>query len=90
MGLTWADAYITRIIVSNDFGWEGNPFLKSAVHSDDFLILKIVGTFFALVILRNVYRKRPKAATHCILTFIFLYTSIVWWNVSIVCRFAFS
>ena len=78
-----ADGVITRFIVLNGLGREGNPFLKYWIVEDQFLILKIMGGLLAVVYLWSIYKRNPKLSTFFSSIFLAGYTFIVFWNLLI-------
>jgi len=78
--LVVADGLITNFLMIHGLGREWNPLLQTFVGGESFLQIKVAGAFLSVVILWEIYKKRPQMATigsFCILIF---YTGIVYWN----------
>ena len=78
--LVVADGLITNFLMIHGLGREWNPLLQTFVGGESFLQIKVAGAFLSVVILWEIYKKRPQTATigsFCILIF---YTGIVYWN----------
>jgi hypothetical protein len=80
LALVVADGILSNFLVSQDMGYELNPFLKDLVGGEYLLMLKACGALLAGAMLWGIYRRRPKAAAICSLSFIVLYTVILYWN----------
>jgi hypothetical protein len=79
-----ADAIITRFIVSAGLGSEGNPWLKSLAGSDNLIAVKALGTFLAVVLLFQLYSRRPRLVRGITIGAVAWYTLVVLWNVLVV------
>ena len=82
IALVASDGIISRFLVTKGFGLEGNPFLKTWVHDENFLIIKLIGALLAGLILWDMYRQNPKLSFITTLCFVILYTVIVFWNLA--------
>ena len=75
-----ADGILTNFLVNQGLGQEWNPFLKILVGGEQFLLIKVCGAFLIIVIMYEMYRRRPKIASVSSLCFFALYTGIIYWN----------
>jgi hypothetical protein len=78
--LVLTDGLISQFLTKYGLGHEGNPFLRTFVNEESFLLLKVAGALLAALILWDMYRKRPRFALISSLVFVGLYTVIVFWN----------
>jgi hypothetical protein len=81
--LVVSDGLISRFLVTRGLGWEGNPFLRTWVGADTFLVIKVSGVLLCAFILWDIYKRRPKLALTSSFCFVILYTGIVIWNLRI-------
>jgi hypothetical protein len=81
--LMTADALITRFVVSNGLGREGNSLLGLWVTQDTFLMVKIAGSLLAGLILWDLHKRSPRMVLTITAIFTGLYSLIVLWNVII-------
>jgi hypothetical protein len=79
--LIGADAYISRFVVLNELGREGNGFLQSWVVEPAFVFIKIGTAMAASYLLWVLYKRSAKLVRLVTVTFISVYSLIVWWNV---------
>jgi hypothetical protein len=75
-----ADGVITRYLVGNGFGREGNPFMEYWVTEDKILILKVCGGLLAALYLWKIYRQHPRVSTVFTAVLLAGYTCIIGWN----------
>lgn len=75
-----ADGILSNFFITQGLGWEWNPFLKNIVGSQEFLSIKACGAFLIIVIMWEIYKKRPAIAFTSGLCFLVLYTGIIYWN----------
>jgi len=75
-----ADGILTDFLIRQELGQEWNPFLKNLVGGEQFLLIKICGAFLIIVIMYEIYRRRPNMAIVSSICFLVLYTGIVYWN----------
>ena len=75
-----ADGILTDFLVMQRLGQEWNPFLKTLVGGEQFLLIKVCGAFLIIVIMYEIYRRRPRMAIVSSLCFLVLYTGIIYWN----------
>lgn len=80
-GLIVADGILSDFLISQNLGWESNPFLQTLVGGEQFLLLKVCGALLVMLILWNIYTRRPRLAFTSSLCFITLYTVVVYWNI---------
>ncbi len=78
--LVVSDGLISKFLVSQRFGLEGNPFLQPWVGEDNFLIMKLAGALFAVLILWDIHKQNPRLSFVSASCFVMLYTGIVLWN----------
>ena len=75
-----ADGILTNFLIMQELGQEWNPFLKTLVGSEQFLLIKVCGALLVIIIMWEIYKKRPGMAVISSLCFLMLYTGIVYWN----------
>ena len=80
-GLIVVDGILSNFLISQNLGREANPFLQTLVGGEQFLLIKVCGSLVAMIILWNIYTKRPKLAFISSLCFIAFYTVVVCWNI---------
>jgi hypothetical protein len=80
-GLVVSDGLISTFLVTQGLGYEGNPFLLSVVTKEYFLLLKVFGVSFSALALLLIYKRYSKISLIVIVSFVILYTIIVYWNV---------
>ena len=78
-----ADGLLTKFLVTNQYGLEGNPFLQAWVGQELFLAIKVSGAFLAILLLWIKYNKEPKLTYIIAVVSLVFYTSIVFWNLSV-------
>jgi hypothetical protein len=81
--LIGADAYVSRFVVLNELGREGNSFLQSWVVEPAFLFIKIGTALAASYLLWILYKRNARLVRSLTVTFVSVYSLIVWWNVSV-------
>ena len=79
-GLIVADGLITRFLVVNGQGLEGNPFLQAWACDDLFLAIKISGAFLITLFLWIKYNALPRLIYGITIVFLAFYTCVVFWN----------
>lgn len=75
-----ADGIISDFLIMQKLGREWNPFLKTLVGSEQFLLIKACGALLVIAIMWEIYKKRPRMAIVSSLCFLVLYTGIIYWN----------
>jgi len=75
-----ADGILSDFLVTQNLGREWNPFLKTLVGSEQLLLIKVCGALLVIIIMWNMYKKRPGMAVISSLCFLVLYTGIIYWN----------
>lgn len=75
-----ADGILSNFLIVQKLGQEWNPFLKNLVGSEQFLLIKACGALLVVVIMWEIYKKRPRMAIVSSLCFLVLYTGIIYWN----------
>lgn len=76
-----ADGVITEFLVHNGLAREGNPFLYLWVHSDAFLVFKLLGGILAILYLWDIYKKNNNLSLTFSSLFLTGYTFIIFWNI---------
>ena len=79
-GLVVADGLITEFLVTNGHAVELNPFLRSWVGQDLFLMIKVSGAFLATSLLWIRHNAKPKPTYTIAAVFLIFYIIIVFWN----------
>lgn len=82
-GFEILDGLLTHLIVGNGIGEEANPFLRSIVLGDNFLLFKICGGILVVFLLWAIYTRWPRVALVCSSSFVVFYELIVAWNLSL-------
>lgn len=78
-----ADGLISNHIVNSGFGTEGNPFIESIVGQTSFISVKVAAAMISALIMWRVFRRHHRLGLASIILFVFLYTVILWWNLSV-------
>jgi hypothetical protein len=81
--LVAADGILSQFLVKYGLGREGNPLLQVLVEQDSFLLLKLSGALLCALILWNIYKNHPRVAIASSISFIALYTTLVYWNLGV-------
>ncbi len=79
--LVVSDGIISKFLVTQRFGLEGNPLLQTWVGEEKFLVIKLVGALLAALILWDIHKQNYKLAFISTLCFLISYTLIVSWNI---------
>lgn len=74
------DGLITEFLVTNGYGSEVNPLLRSLVGQQPFLPIKILGAFLVTLFLWIKYNTAPKRVHTVITVALAFYTAIIYWN----------
>jgi hypothetical protein len=82
--LSVADGILTRFIISNGLGREGNFWLTSLASSDALIGIKMLGTVLAGFLLWRLHYIRPKLVMGVTIAFVAWYTLIVFWNIIVI------
>jgi len=80
LALVVADGILSNFLILQNLGFELNPFLKDLVGGEYLLPLKACGALLAVAMLWSVYKRTPKIAVICSLSFVVFYTTILYWN----------
>ena len=80
LALVVADGILSNFLILQNMGFELNPFLKDLVGGGYLLPLKVCGALLAMVMLWGIYKRAPKTAAICSLSFVVFYTAILYWN----------
>ena len=83
IALVVSDGLISQFLVRHGLGYESNPFLQTFVNEENFLLIKLAGALLGALILWDVYKTRPRVALISTLSFVILYTGIVFWNLGV-------
>ncbi len=79
-GLIVADGILSDFLVSRNLGREWNPLLKTLMGGEQFMLIKVCGALLVMILLWNIYRKRPGMAVISSLCSLVFYTAIIYWN----------
>ena len=77
-----ADGLVSASLIGNGLGTEGNPFLRG-VSGTNSVLIKLAGALLATLILWDIHKVRPRQATALAVGSVFVYTAIVFWNLSV-------
>lgn len=77
------DGLLTHFLVGDGLAREINPLLAPLVGESNFLIIKVVGALFCVLILWDVHRRFPRLAKISTSCFAVVYGILVAWNLSI-------
>ncbi len=80
------DGAITHFLVREGLVREGNPLVAGIVMDGNFLMLKIIGALFSVVILWLFFQRRPRLALPATTSIAVFYGVVVTWNLSILLR----
>ncbi|MFC2060671.1 DUF5658 family protein [Chloroflexota bacterium] len=83
IALVVSDGLISRFLVTQGFGLEGNLLLQTWVIEEKFLVIKLVGALFAALVLWDIHKLNCRLAFISTLCLVISYTLIVFWNISI-------
>ena len=59
---------------------ELNPFLQGIAGEQSLVLIKVAGALLAVLILWDIYKRKPQIATVSSFCSVILYTGIVYWN----------
>jgi hypothetical protein len=82
--LSVADGILTRFIISNGLGREGNFWLSDLASSDALIGIKMLGTVLAIYLLWRLHYVRPKLVMATTVSFVGWYTLVVFWNIIVI------
>jgi len=82
--LSVADGVITRFIITEGLGREGNLWLAGLANSGALIVVKIVGTLLAISLLWILHYRRPRIILIVTVAVVCWYTLVVFWNIFIV------
>jgi Domain of unknown function (DUF5658) len=82
--LSVADGILTRFIISNGLGHEGNFWLSDLASSDALIGIKMLGTALAIYLLWRLHYVRPKLVMATTVAFVGWYTLVVFWNIIVI------
>lgn len=80
IALVVSDGLISHFVVAHGLAHEGNPFLRTLIGEQSFLVIKVVGALFCAFILWDIYKRRPQMAVISSWCFVGFYAGIVIWN----------
>ena len=83
LSLFLADGIITKFIVSNGLGIEGNPILGTWVMTDQFTWVKFAGGLLACLLLWDFHRRVGRPAYIITGVFVAVFALIVFWNITV-------
>ena len=83
-GLSVADGFITRFIISHGLGSEGNSWIAWLAGSDALIVVKIAATALSAYLLWLLYQRRPRLVMAATVALVCWYTLVVFWNTSVV------
>ena len=79
-GMVVADGLLSNFIISQGLGREWNPLLKGIAGGEQLLLVKACGAALTMVLLWDIYRRRPVLAAAGGLCCLVLYAAIIYWN----------
>jgi hypothetical protein len=82
--LSVADGIITRFIITEGLGSEGNFWLSGLASSDALIAVKIVGTLLSVYLLWVLHYRRPRLIIGVTIALVCWYTLVVFWNIFVV------
>jgi hypothetical protein len=82
--LSVADGLVTRFIITEGLGREGNFWLAGLASSDALIGIKIVATLLAIYLLWLLHYRKPKLVIGVTIAIVCWYTLVVFWNIFIV------
>ena len=82
--LSVADGFVTRFIITQGLGSEGNFWLAGLANSDALILVKIVGTLLAISLLWLLHYRQPRPVMVVSVAVVCWYTLVVFWNILIV------
>lgn len=78
--LMLADAFLTRFIVTQGLGREGNPLLGGWVTQGSFFLAKLAGALLVGLILWDLHKRSARLVMVVTVCLTAAYCLIVWWN----------
>ena len=81
--LVVTDGIVTQYLITHGIAWELNPFLAGFIDDNTFILAKALGVVLAISILWDISKFHPRLALVASCCFVFLYSLIVFWNVSL-------
>ena len=82
--LSVADGLVTRFIITEGLGHEGNFWLAGLANSDSLIAVKIVATLLAIYLLWILHYRRPRLVIGFTIALVCWYTLVVFWNLFII------
>lgn len=77
------DGIITQFLVRNGLVKEGNPLLEPIIMEGNFLLLKIIGVLFSVLILWGLYQRFPRLVLPATSSIVMFYGIVTAWNLNI-------
>lgn len=75
---------MTHFLVRNGIVREGNPLMEPVVQEGSFLLLKVIGLLFSVLILWSTHKRFPEATRIATLSIVVFYGVVMAWNLNIV------
>ena len=82
--LSIADGLVTRFIITERLGSEGNLWLAGLANSDALIAVKLAGTLLAIYLLWILHYRKPRIVLLATIALVCWYTLVVFWNIFIV------
>ena len=79
--LILADGVLTEFLVTNGYGIEANPLLRTLVDQNTLIPIKALGAFFVTLFLWFRYNSSPRIVHTVTVGAMICYTAIVYWNI---------
>lgn len=74
------DGMLTQFLVENGVVKEGNPLVEPLVLGGNFLLLKVVGAIFSVVVIYFIHRLFPRLALTAASGMVAFYGAVAFWN----------
>ena len=82
-GLEISDGIVTQLFVGKGLAQESNPLMAPLVAAGDFMLLKIIGVLFSVLILWCLYKRFPLLAISTASSIVVFYGAVLAWNLSV-------
>jgi hypothetical protein len=79
-GFEVSDGIITHLLAGNGLVREANPLMTSIVREGNFLMLKVIGGLFCVLILWYLYRRFRKMTLIATSSVVLFYGVVIVWN----------
>ena len=80
---------MTHFLVRNGMVQEGNPLMEPVVQEGSFLLLKVIGLLFSVLILWSIHKRFPEVIRIATLSIVVFYGAVVAWNLGVFFRVQF-